>query len=78
MPEQQIIALTCLFDALVSSIDPSGCALKRGYEALRAGLALADGAGAKSEAAGIIHQFLVQVDGIETAFESNQNRIQEN
>lgn len=62
MPEQQIIALACFFDAFTSSVDPSGRALKRGCESLRAGLAIANGAGAKSEAAGIVREFLSHIE----------------
>lgn len=77
MPEQQIIALACLFDAFAWAADPTGGAMRRACEGLREGLALTNEAGAKSEAAEIIRQFLAQVDDVEMTLENNQIEIRE-
>ncbi|MGD9542412.1 MAG: hypothetical protein AB7V61_15960 [Methylocystis sp.] len=50
------IALSCVTDAVLSAVDPSGGAFRRARCSLHEGLRLAEAAGAKSEAAEIIRE----------------------
>jgi hypothetical protein len=77
VPEQQIIALACLFDAFAWAADPTGGAMRRACEGLREGLAISDAMGGTSEAAEIIRGFLAQVDDVEMTLENNQIKIRE-
>jgi hypothetical protein len=60
--QQQTLALACIADAILFSLDPSGDAMQRTCFILREGLAIADGMGAKSDASELVRHFLKQLE----------------
>ncbi len=62
---QTILAASCILDAALSALDPSGRALRETTRTLRQGLALADEMGvANTDAAEIVKQVLENLEGM--------------
>ena len=62
---QTAAAMVCVFDALASSIDPTGRVMRDATKALRDGLAMADAFNSKSDAQEIVRAFLEHVENPE-------------
>jgi hypothetical protein len=64
---QIAIALTCVLDASLSAIDPSGAALRRAHYSLREGIRLAEEMNAAdNDAASIIREVVATIEERET------------
>jgi TorA maturation chaperone TorD len=60
---QLAIALSCVVDASMSAVDPSGASLRRVCTALRDGLQLAERhSAANNDAAQIVRQFVATIE----------------
>ncbi len=63
--QQQIIAASCILDAALSALDPSGRALRDATASLRNGLMLAEQMGvANVDAAEIVKQVIETLEGM--------------
>ena len=59
-------ALTCVLDASLSAVDPSGAALRRAHFSLREGLRMAEEMGVQSEASEVVRKLIENLEEMET------------